>query len=54
MKCNYYRETGYCSKGNDQYNKNDMGECIYENGEITAHAAIHCSEGKKIIKEANK
>lgn len=49
MKCSYYREKGYCSKGNDPVDKSDMGDCIYLNGEITDKASIHCSEGKKLL-----
>jgi hypothetical protein len=47
MKCKYYKEKSYCSKGNHPIDTNDMGECIYQNGEITSKASIHCSEGKK-------
>ena len=47
MKCEYYREKGFCSKGNHPIDKSDMGECIYKNGEITDKAVIHCSEGGK-------
>lgn len=55
MKCSYYIEKGYCSKGNHPIDKSDMGECIYKNGEIADKASIHCSEGKnsmtKILKK---
>lgn len=47
MKCDYYREKGYCCKGNDHIDKSQMGDCIYKDGEITEKASIHCSEGKK-------
>lgn len=47
MKCSYYKENGCCSKGNNPYDKSDMGECIYGNGVITTNAAINCSESKK-------
>jgi len=51
-KCKYYKDNikglcGFCSKNNDP---DDMGDCIYPNGEITDKAAIHCSEGKEILK----
>lgn len=49
MKCKYYREKGYCSKDNNPTDVNDMGECIYKNGEITNKAGVHCSEGKKLF-----
>jgi hypothetical protein len=47
MKCNYYREKGHCSKGNDPNDTSFMGDCIYKDGEITIKADIHCSEGIK-------
>lgn len=49
MRCEYYREKGYCSKGNHPTDKNDMGECVYVNGEITNKVGTHCSEGKKFL-----
>lgn len=50
MKCEYYREKGYCSKGNDSTDTSNMGDCIYKDGIITLSASIHCSEGKKLLK----
>ncbi|WP_407301578.1 hypothetical protein [Clostridium botulinum] len=47
IKCKYYKEKGYCSKGNDTIDESLMGDCIYKNGVITGKAVIHCSEGKK-------
>lgn len=54
MKCKYYREKGYCSKNNHPVDINDMGECIYKNGEITAKSSIHCSQGKNYMAEILK
>ena len=47
MKCGYYREKGYCSKGNNSIDTSQMGDCVYKDGEIIRKANIHCSEGKK-------
>jgi hypothetical protein len=54
MKCKYYREKGYCAKGNHPIDKSDMGECIYKDGEINEKASFHCSEGKKQLGIDNK
>lgn len=48
MKCRFYKEKGQCLKGNDP---TDMGECVYKDGNITDKAAIHCSEGRKKVKD---
>lgn len=55
MKCKYYKENsikgleGLCSKGNHPYDTSEMGECIYNNGEVSDKSVIHCSEGKKLL-----
>lgn len=54
MKCSYYREKGYYSKGNNPIDKSDMGECVYKNGEITDKVSIHCSEVKNYMEEILK
>jgi hypothetical protein len=51
LKCQYYKEKGHCSKGNDPVDTTLMGDCVYKNGEIRLSSEIHCSEGEKLLNQ---
>ena len=55
MNCKYARENptkglnALCSKDNHPYDTDEMGDCVYIDGEITKKASVHCSEGKELL-----
>jgi hypothetical protein len=51
LKCQYYKEKGHCSKGNDPVDITLLGDCVYKNGEIRLSSTIHCSEGEKLLNQ---